>query len=250
MRKRTVRYNGATMHVRELTGRGGHAFMLVHGIGVSSRYFEPLARALHDEGDVFLLDLPGFGGIPRPDRRLSIGGFAETVHVALVQEGSSNPVLVGHSMGAQVVVELLARHPVSTHAVLIGPPVNPVEPTVVQQAARLIQSAAAESRRLRLLASRAYLSCGPAWFLDVLPAMMKHPIVDRLPLVRANTLVLRGEHDTVTPQPWIDEIVSLLPTASSAVVPGAAHNVVYEHSAPVAELVLQYLAAMDAPRSR
>jgi pimeloyl-ACP methyl ester carboxylesterase len=241
MNRRTVSYGGARMRVRDLVGDQSRTFVLVHGIGVSSTYFEPLAFALHPFGDVLLLDLPGFGGIPRPKKRLTIAGFADIVRAALEGEGITNPVLVGHSMGAQVVVDLLARHDLSSHAVLIGPPVNPAEPRVGQQVLRLLQSSRHESARLRLIASRAYLRCGPAWFIDVMPSMMRYPMRERLPQVHADTLVITGEHDLVVPTPWVEEISALIPTSRFAVVPGAAHGVVYEHWQPVAELALQHL---------
>lgn len=241
MNRRTVRYGGARMRVRDLVGDHDRTFVLVHGIGVSSTYFEPLAFALHPFGNVLLLDLPGFGGIPRPTKRLTISGFADVVLAALEGEGITNPVLVGHSMGAQVVVDLLARHDLSGHAVLIGPPVNPAERRVGQQVLRLLQSSRHESRRLRLIASRAYLRCGPAWFIDVMPSMMRYPMRERLPQVHADTLVITGEHDLVVPTPWVEEIAALIPRSRVTVIPGAAHGVVYEHWQPVAELTLQHL---------
>lgn len=248
MARRTVRYRDSKMRVRELRGRRDRTFVMVHGIGVSSDYFEPLAHALHDHGEVLLLDLPGFGGIPRPKRPLTISGFADIVLAGLQTEGIEDPVLIGHSMGAQVVVDLLARHHVSSHAVLIGPPVNPAEPGVGQQAWRLMQSAAYESRRLRLLASRAYVRCGPAWFIEVLPSMMRYPMREQLPHVQAKTLLITGEHDTVVPEPWVTEMLALLPDATAALVPGAAHNVVYEHWQQVAALTLAHLGLAGAER--
>lgn len=241
MARRTVRYNGARMRVRELRGSSERTFVLVHGIGVSSAYFEPLAHALHGHGDVLLLDLPGFGGIPRPKRPLTIAGFADIVRAGLENEGIEDPVLIGHSMGAQVVVDLLARHDISSHAVLIGPPVNPAEPRVGQQVLRLLQSAKYETRRLRVLASRAYLRCGPSWFIEVLPSMMRYPMREQLPQVQAETLVITGEHDTVVPATWVEEMEALLPHGRTATIAGASHNVVYEHWQPVADLTMQHL---------
>lgn len=236
------------MRVRELRGDREHTFVMVHGIGVSSDYFEPLAYALHDHGDVLLLDLPGFGGLPRPGKPLSITGFADVVLAGMEEEGIENPIFIGHSMGAQVVVDLLARHDISSHTVLIGPPVNPFEPRVGQQVLRLLQSSVRETSRLRLLASRAYLRCGPAWFIEVMPSMMRYPMRDTLAHIRADTLVITGEHDTVVPQRWVEEITSLIPHSSAAVIPGAAHNVVYEHWQPVADLTLKHLG-LTAPAS-
>lgn len=241
MARRTVRYHGARMRVRELRGDRKRTFVMVHGIGVSSDYFEPLAHALHEHGNVLLLDLPGFGGLPHPSAPLTISGFADIVRAGIEAEDIDNPVLIGHSMGAQVVVDLLSRHDISSHTVLIGPVVNPAEPRVRQQLWRFFQSAAHESWGVRLLASRAYLRCGPAWFLEVLPAMMRYPIREQLQHVRADILLITGEHDSVVPEDWVEAMLAQLPKARTERIAGAAHNVVYDHWRQVAELTLAHL---------
>jgi pimeloyl-ACP methyl ester carboxylesterase len=241
MARRTVRYNGARMRVRELRGGRDRTFVMVHGIGVSSDYFEPLAYALHEHGDVLLLDLPGFGGIARPERPLTIAGFANIVRAGLEIEGVEDPVLIGHSMGAQVVVDLLSRDDIASHAVLVGPVVNPAEPSLAQQARRFFQSARHETRRVQLIAARGYVRCGPAWFIEVLPAMMRYPMREKLPQVKASTLLITGDHDTVVPPPWVEEMLTLLPRGRHELIQGAAHNVVYEHWQPVAALTLAHL---------
>lgn len=252
MDRRTLRVGGVPVRVRTLTGRGERTFVLVHGIGVSSKYFEPLARRLHVAGDVLLIDLPGFGGLPQPRNPLSIAGFARTVSRAIEEVQAPDPVLVGHSMGAQVVTDLLVREQLTGPAVLIGAPVNPAEPRVWQQARRFAQSSAHETRRTRLVAMRAYVRCGPAWFLEVLPAMMRYPISEQLTRVRADVLVLRGERDLVAPAEWLDAMEHALPQARAATIPGASHAVVYDHSDEVADLILEHVGygADSAPTTR
>ena len=64
-------------------------FVLVHGIGVSSRYFERLVPALAEEGRVVAVDLPGFGKAKpiRPKLGLSIEEFADSVARAMDRLG-------------------------------------------------------------------------------------------------------------------------------------------------------------------
>lgn len=220
-----------------------HDFVLVHGIGVSSQYFERLAHTLSQVGMVYLLDLPGFAGVPRPDRPLEIEDFGALVAGWIQEEGLVAPVLVGHSMGAQVVTEVLVQQPqLATHAVLIGPPVNAEERSTSRQGLRFLQSSVRESSRTRRIAMSGYLRCGPWWFFQVLPRMMAYPIEEKLPLVEASTLVLRGTHDHVAPEAWIDLIAALPADGRWDEVPGAAHAVIYDHSDAVAEHILDHLS--------
>lgn len=213
-------------------------FVLIHGIGVSSRYFVNLAEDLCRIGDVFLLDLPGFATLPHPRRPLSIASFAAIVHRVLVNHGVRNPVMLGHSMGAQVVTELLAQCPgYADRAILIGPPVNDRERTLTRQLIRFTQSSLYENRRLRLIAVRAYLQCGVTWFFDILPHMMGYPIEDRIQQVAEPVLLVRGEYDYVCPTPWLGRLGAENPH----VVAGAAHCVIWAHDDDVFRLIRDFL---------
>lgn len=89
----------------------GPDFVLVHGIGVSARSYGPTAVELAQHGDVHLIDLAGYGRSPRPDRDLTIEDHAGLVARYLEDKQLDHPVVVGHSMGTQVVAELAADHP-------------------------------------------------------------------------------------------------------------------------------------------
>ncbi len=237
-------------------------FVLVHGIGVSSRYFVPLAEELSRTGDVYLIDLPGFARLPRPRVPLTIAGFAAALDAIVGQLALDRPVLVGHSMGAQVVTELLAGgenigHFVDeTGAVLIGPPVNHRERRLLPLVWRFLQSSRHEPSAIRRIAVSAYLSTGPEWFFSVLPHMMNYPIEERIQQVPCPVTILRGEYDAVAPQPWIDLLAANAGTSSgdpraggwswSATVRGAAHSVIYDHDDEVYRAVM-HLAEHHAP---
>jgi pimeloyl-ACP methyl ester carboxylesterase len=53
--------NGRRMHARVGGRVGAPAVVLLHGLGVSSRYMLPLARELAPHFRVYAVDLPGFG---------------------------------------------------------------------------------------------------------------------------------------------------------------------------------------------
>src|ERR1700760_3021969 len=79
----------------------GRPFVLVHGIGVSSRYFHPSAAQLAKYGTAYLVDLPGYGSAPNPHRDVSIANHADVLAKRLEAAGIDDPILVGHSMGTQ-----------------------------------------------------------------------------------------------------------------------------------------------------
>lgn len=219
---------------------GERGFVLVPGIGVSSSYFERLAPVLNEYGPVHALDLPGFGGVPHPRHAMTIADFAELVGAAIDQLELTDPIMVGHSMGTQIVIELAARRPELTTIVLIGPVVNRAERRVRTQALRFLQSAVREPGRVKGLALGAYLLCGVRWFSRVLPAMMRYRSEERIADIESPVLLIRGEVDAVCPRRWVDELAERASTSRSWEVPGAAHSVMYAHAEAVAELCVRY----------
>ena len=234
-------------------GTGGtRPFLLVPGIGVSSTYFEKLAPHLNEFGPVHAVDLPGFGGVPHPNSTLSIRQYADLVGKVIDEMGLDDPIIVGHSMGSQIVSDLVSRRPELSTLVLIGPVIHPRERRVLTQARRFLQSSWHEPGTVKVLAISAYLFCGFKWFARVLPKMMAFPIEERLPLIRAHTLVIRGEFDAVAPREWVEEMGDLLPSSSLYEIAGAAHSVMYAHAEEVARLCVQHArqtadAAADDP---
>ncbi|PPF79429.1 alpha/beta hydrolase [Subtercola sp. Z020] len=219
---------------------GVRPFVLVPGIGVSSTYFERLAPNLNEFGPVHALDLPGFGGVPHPDQAMTIRLYADLVGKVIDDLELTDPIIVGHSMGTQIVSDLVSRRPEISTAVLIGPVVNPRERWVARAALRFLQAAWHEPFKVKFLAVSAYLLCGFKWFSRILPEMMQYPIEKALPGIQAHTLVIRGQYDAVAPRKWVEQVGRLLPNSRLWEMPGAAHSVMHAHAEEVALLCVEH----------
>lgn len=172
---------------------GGPDYVLVHGIGMGHRYWSTLADTLAETGRVYALDLPGFGDAPEPEHALDMAASGDLLAQLVRHFGLSRPVLVGHSMGAQIVAEAVARHPdVSDCVVLIAPTVNRRERSGIMQALRLLQDVSLSNPKVMRLGLMYYAMAGPRWYFKKLGLMLEHRIEDALPRVSARTLVIRG----------------------------------------------------------
>lgn len=178
--------------------------------------------------------------MPHGTERLTIADFADLVGEVIDDLGLEDPVLVGHSMGTQVVVDLAARRPELTSLILIGPVINAAERRIPIQAWRFLTSSLREPGRVKALAMGAYLLCGPRWFFRILPEMMTDPVEDRLGDIQASTLVIRGEQDANCPADWVDQVADTLPRSAAWEIPGAAHSVVYPHADEVSRLCVEH----------
>lgn len=222
-------------------------FVLIPGMGVSATYFERLAGHLGEHGPVHSLDLPGFGGVPHPEKRMSIRQYADLVECALASLGLDDPVIVAHSMRTQIAVDLAAPRPDLTSLVLIGPVVNAFERSTLRQAWRFLQSARREKLRMKVLSVSGYLICGFKWFSRVLPEMMQYQIERELPKVQADTLVVFGRDDRNCPRTWATSVAHLVPRAQAWEVPDAAYSVVLAHASGIARLCVEHASRVVFP---
>ncbi|WP_284976775.1 alpha/beta hydrolase [Arthrobacter sp. efr-133-TYG-104] len=105
----------------ETTGTGDDV-VLVHGLGGTTSFYEPLVASLAERFRVTRYDFAGHGRSPR-DRELSLESLA--AELALVIESrtaSGRAHLVGHSMGTLIVQQLASTRPdLVQEIVLLGP---------------------------------------------------------------------------------------------------------------------------------
>ena len=84
--------------------------VLVHGYGMSSRYMVPLALELAPDFRVYAPDLPGFGRSSKPRKVLDMVELADALAGWMARIGLRRAVMIGNSMGCQVLVEFAVRH--------------------------------------------------------------------------------------------------------------------------------------------
>lgn len=246
---------GRRVHARAWRGgSGGAPVVLVHGLGLSSRYFVPLGRRLAALGhDVLAPDLPGFGRSRRPagSRWPGAPDVAEQAgHLRAWMDaaGIGRAVLFGNSVGVQVAVELATRHPDRVERlVLSGPTPDPAYRTAARQYPRVLRNMVFEKPSLNPLFQLEYLSTGIPRVVQHLLRTVDDPIEERLPRVQVPVLVIRGRHDQTLSQEWAEQFTRLLPDGRLVVVEGAAHNVHYSAPGITAELTDAFLAGrLDA----
>lgn len=207
-------------------GTGAVPVVLVHGIGVSGRYFGPLARELALEGPVLVPDLPGFGASPRPDEPLTIADHAAVLTELVRREGWTAPVLVGHSMGAQVVTEAAAATPgLASGVVLVGPVAEPGKRSVLHQGWRLLRDGRHETARANWVVMTDYLRTGPRWYAATLPHMLDYPLEERIAAVREPVLLVRGGNDPIAQPEFLERLAARAADARVDEVPGEGHVV-------------------------
>jgi pimeloyl-ACP methyl ester carboxylesterase len=218
------------------------AYVLVHGIGVSSRYFQPLASELARDGRVYLIDLPGYGAAPDPRREVTIADHAEVLASFLRRSALVNPVLVGHSWGAQVVSMLARDHPdVSDRIVLMAPTLEPSSRRFWAATRNLIRDALREPPVVFGIAVTDYLfRCGVPYLIKQAPYMIEDAIETRLGSLRARVLIVNGDRDAIVATPWARELSTLGRSIEFREVQGP-HVIMHTDPAMIARHIVEFL---------
>jgi pimeloyl-ACP methyl ester carboxylesterase len=107
-------------------GEGPRLTVLLHGLLLSQRMHEPLARALAERGNrIVTLDLLGHGESDRPPDmwRYSMGIFAQEVVGLLDHLGADDAVVGGTSLGANTTLEVASLAPERLRGMVVEMPV-------------------------------------------------------------------------------------------------------------------------------
>ena len=198
--------------------------VLVHGLGVSSRYMVPLASLLAKDMPVYAPDLPGYGKSQKPAQPYSINQLAETLKDWMDVIGLRDVYLLGNSMGCQVITQFAVRYPARVKKVILdSPTVDIYHGGMLKQITHALYDLPYEPLTLFPIILHDYLAAGPVNVLKVLNDAMHYPMVKQLPKVQSPALVIRGSYDTIVSQKWTEQVARLLPDARLEVVENSAH---------------------------
>jgi pimeloyl-ACP methyl ester carboxylesterase len=230
---------------------GAPTFVMVHGIGVSHRYFGRLRDELRGVGNTLTLDLPGFGRSPKPDGPWSVEQYAAFIGHVLDHEGVTGAVLIGHSMGAQFVTELAGTRPeLVSHTVLIGPVTDPRRATAVQQGLALARDTLKEPVAGNFMVFSDYLRCGVGWYTKELVPMLGYRTDLAIGRASSPVLVLRGGKDPVASSEWCSLLASQAADGTIVEVGDRRHLVQFSAPGETARAITEFVGlelAVEAP---
>lgn len=228
------------------------AVVLIHGAGGSHVHWPAALRRLPG-ATVYALDLPGHGH-SEGEGRQSIGGYRDVVRAFLEAAGLERAILVGHSMGGAIALEVALRYPKRLAGlVLVGSGARlRVAPALLQglredyprAVENLVQwlFAGSAPEQTRRAARRQLLEANPGVVLGDFLACDAFDVMAELPRVETPTLVVCGTEDRMTPLKYSEYLAAHIPGARLEAIPGGGHMVMLEQPEPVARAVAAFLA--------
>ena len=233
--RRSFRWNGHRL-AYESYGHGDRVLVLLHGLLMDARLNRGVARALAARGHrVVLLDLLGHGESDKPHHAadLRVDVYTEQVVALLDHLGCDRAAIGGLSLGANVSLQVAARHPQRVQGLVIEMPV--LERAVpaaaltfvpallaVHYAIPVARAASWVARRVSLVSGDllagllAPLASPPEVTTAVLHGILVGPTVPTIEArrsIRAPALVLGHRADLIHPFSDAEALVRQLPMA-------------------------------------
>lgn len=262
----TVNVNGIDMYYRQ-EGKGPD-LLLIMGLGAHSGAWALNTPAFAKHFRVTVFDNRGAGRTSAPDEPYSIAGMAHDTAALMQKLAIQGAHVVGASMGGMVAQELAIHYPGLVGRLVIAcsrartgqlrklvseaqralwqAGVSREAMAAIQQPwGRSTSGLQEEAKALELLALQAKdpHPIQPHAYLRQLDATMAHDTLDRLEQIVAETLVLVGAEDILTPPSESIEIARAIPGARLRILPRGGHGFSGEYADDFNRAVLEFLLA-------
>jgi pimeloyl-ACP methyl ester carboxylesterase len=225
--------------------------VLLHGLGDGADIWRPMMAAWRMPLSVVAFDLPGHGRSPwLGEAHYDVPGLADRVAKALAAQGIHRPVLVGHSLGARILVDVSGRDgdettsAVAAHleALMVGAPT--LEGLVKLVGDRLpLADPQAFAMAVPPMATEAdgswRMALDPAIRQLLAPARNPEEIWHLLSRLQGPAAVVRGVYSAVMDRRMAVRIAEIIPWRPTFIetVDGAGHAVPLEQPALLARAV-------------
>ena len=192
----------------------GEPFILLHGNGENSSYFEHQTEHFRDRYRVIALDTRGHGKSPRGGAPFTIEQFSCDLYDFMNEHGISGAVILGFSDGANIAMKFALKHPEMVKALILNG--GNLDPAGVKRTTQLpIEIGYKVAKRF------AVRSADAARNAEMLGLMVNEPNIkpQELRQITAPTLVICGTRDMIK-QEHTELIANSLPNATLKIIEG------------------------------
>lgn len=87
----------------ETYGNSKKSILILPGWGNNRSTFTNIINLLKDKYKIYIIDYPGFGNSPIPNRDLAIYDYSELIYSFIKSNKINNPIIIAHSFGGRIV---------------------------------------------------------------------------------------------------------------------------------------------------
>lgn len=232
--KKTIQLSGLNFHY---TVQGeGSPIILMHGWGCNLTTLQSVEKVAMENHTVYNVDFPGFGESQEPSQVWGVEEYTQLIEQFVKAENIENPILLGHSFGGRVGILYSSRNKVNKLILVDAAGVKPrrslkyyFKVYTYKLGKKLMPLMYGKERaQQRIEAMRAkrgssdYNNASPM-MRAILSKVVNEDLKDKMPLIKAPTLLIWGENDTATPLRDAKIMERLIPNAGLVSFPGCGH---------------------------
>jgi 3-oxoadipate enol-lactonase len=239
--------------------------VLIHGFPFSHEMWDPQIEALQKRFRLIVYDLRGHGKSAVGDGQYTLEFFVDDLLGLLDHLKLERAVLCGLSMGGYIALRAVERNPERVSGLILAD----TQAKADSNEAKLKRAAAIKSVKangvkayaegfvksvfapqslanskaavMRIIQENSSLGiCGA-----LLALASRTDTTDALPGIKAPTLILVGEHDTLSPPSASQEMHNRIPNSEIHVIPNAAHMSNLENSEAFNKHLLDFLGRLQ-----
>jgi 3-oxoadipate enol-lactonase len=258
------------IHYQSLGDPAAPPVLLIMGLGLSSRAWDPLPQLLAQDFHVLSFDNLGTGKSGRSGFAYRMRDLAGDAVAVLEHAGARTAHVFGISMGGMIAQELAIRYPERVRSLVLGCTFaswrRGTAPSLSTKLDLLLLNLGLVSpaRIARILVSAewhlANPQSAPRWLRRAEPtalryataqllAIARHDTLARLQAIRAPTLVLTGTADKLVPPANSEVLARSIPGARLVRLEGAGHVFPLEREAETVRLLREHFLAAE-PQKR
>jgi pimeloyl-ACP methyl ester carboxylesterase len=229
----------------------GPPLVYLHGAtewaGYSAAFVHDLERAFH----VVQPERRGHGRTPDVPGDLTFAEMTKDTATLIEQLELDKPHVVGFSDGANIALLVALEHPdLVGNVIAIGPNMHVsgyTDDTLAWLATVTPDSWPAEYRQMHQALSPDGSEHWPEFAQKVIEMANREPEIalDRLATITAPTLIVGADNDMVRLEHLI-AIHRAIPHSQLSIIPGAGHELTFEHPTLTAEIALRFLKRGDS----
>ena len=231
-----ININGLNINY-EVAGEGKDV-VLLHGWGASIGSYQPVFNYLKGYFKTYVIDFPGFGKSDPPPEAWGISEYADVVLQFLSSLGIKKPILMGHSFGGRVIINLASSGKADINKLVLidSAGIKPrrtvkyyikvytyklVKNILLLPGLRRFTGGILESARSKF-GSIDYKNASDV-MRRTMVKVVNEDLRKLLPLIKNPTLLIWGENDTATPVSDGKLMEKLIPDAGLVVLKNAGH---------------------------
>lgn len=239
----------------EKYGTGQHNIIILPGWGDTKSTFNHLINILKEYYTVYIIDYPGFGNSPFPNRDLDIFDYANLIRSFIEEANINRPIIISHSFGGRISIILAGLYNIPIQKMILIDSAGIKQKKKIklkfkQLIYKLLKKASIVlpkkikqfylDKLINIFGSTDYKNLNPN-IRNTFIKVINEDLTKYLSNINTSTLLIWGENDKDTP---LDDgkLMNLnIEDSGLVIIPNASHFPYLEYPYYISKIILEFL---------